>query len=86
MSGSAKPHGQSERPGFLGEVIGFAGPDGIYPIRRAEMHRACLMLGETPRQADASAFASYVRPLSEGSPGRVDIEPITAEQAVALLA
>lgn len=70
---------------FLSEVIGFATDAGIVPITRAEMHRLCLKLGQTPRQADAAAFALWVRPLTPDQPGpRVSDRPLTAEEAFRL--
>jgi len=80
--------GETEMNKLASEVVSFACAAGIVPITRGEMYRLAIMWGETAKQADASAFAPYVRALDVGNPGGplAANAPVSAETAFALAA
>lgn len=56
---------------FLGEIVGYATDAGIVPVTRAKLYQLCIERGETPAEADASAFGPWTRLLRGDEPGLV---------------
>lgn len=68
---AGKGGARRDGPDFLSEIVGFATERGIVPVTRARLHQLCIERGETPAEADASAFGPWTRPLRGDEPGIV---------------